>query len=534
MLPLLVAICAGAFWAPGAFAGGSGPSCSPQPESLSSAHFTVTYSSDSTDSSAITSVQAGQLLAGAELAYATFQQMGFPAPAQSGGKTYINVYDLSAFGISAAYCADGFDYNSGDIGGDLQNYYLDRDVFGAIETGYGSIAGWLDNAVGAWAGWKALGYPANSTADPGPYDMSLDCQASFSIDTDETCATAGDEDDGQSRWPFVEYLAEKYGASFVGTVLTDVNAAGGDAVAGLQNALASEGTNLSTEYGNYAAKLLTGGWSALVLDTSVPPLSGTAIETGAATGAIPAQTFGVDHLATRFIEIDRGDGSASHACYAATLTLNVTIPAGVTSQPVFFWNAAGNAAVPLTVSGNTATATLPWDTCLWSKTHGYLALPNTSTTVNGSNFVVSGSLSVSTTEVTATPPSLPANNYANGSPVTTGPDVPKLSLRGPATMQIPAGMKSVQVLVASSTQGSVHALLGSTDLGTKAIVTGQNLLSFAVPDAVSDMLTLTPVASDGKTTGTALTVKLVPLPGQTQRDVKRMKSNHAKRRTRTK
>lgn len=533
MVPFVVALAVGAFWAPGAFAGGSGPTCAPQPDSLSSAHFTVTFDGDSTDSGSITSEQAGQLLSGAEEAYAAFQAMGFPAPAQSGGTTYINVYDLDPWNLSAVYCSDGFDYDSADVGGSLQGYYLDRDVFGTIETAYGSIEDWLSNAVGAWATWKALGYPASSTGDVGPYDMSLDCERDTAILTDQTCSTVASEDDGESRWPFVEYLAEKYGNGFVATLLQDVNAAGGDADTGLQNALAAEGSSLGTEYGDFAAKLLTGGWTALVLDTSAPPLSGTPIETGAATGTIPAQTVGVDHLATRFVEIDRGDGSASHACDAATLTLNVTIPAGVTSQPVFFWNAAGSMAVPLTVSGNTATASVPWDTCVWPKTHGYLALPNTSMTADGSNFVVSGSLSVSTTEVTATPPSLPANGYANTTPVGTGPDVPRLSLRGPSTMQIPAGTKSVQVLVASSTSGSVHALLGSTDLGTKPIVTGQNLLGFAVPDAVSDTLTLTPVASDGTTTGAALTVKLVPLAGQTQRTVKKTskkaKAKHTKR-----
>ena len=51
-----------------------------------------------------------------------------------------------------------------------------------------------------------------------------------------------------------------------------------------------------------------GGWSATVLNAATIPVSGTPINTGATTGAIPTQSFGVNHLATKFVEIDRGDG----------------------------------------------------------------------------------------------------------------------------------------------------------------------------------------------------------------------------------
>jgi hypothetical protein len=93
-------------------------------------------------------------------------------------------------------------------------------------------------------------------------------------------------------------------------------------------------------------------------------------------------------------------------------------------------------------------------------------------------------------------------------------------------MEIPAGAKKVQLVLASTAQGSVHALLGSSDLGTKTIVTGQNLLTFVVPDGVSDTLTLTPLATDGTTAGSALSVKLMPEPSTsaTQRAVKKTKT----------
>src|SRR6185312_13384966 len=252
-----------------------------------------------------------------------------------------------------------------------------------------------------WAAWHSLDYPSDSIADIGPFDASLDCDSAVDM---ANCSKIGFENLGESRWPFYEYLVERFGNTFAQDVFTAVQADLGFGLAGLSDAIAAKGSTLSTEYGNYAAKLLTGGWTATPLNAASIPVSGSPIQTGASSGAIPTTSYGVNHLATKFVEIDRGDGDGSHACYEATLSLKVQIPTGVTTQPTFYWAAGGSAPVPLAISGSSATATVPWDTCKWSS-KGYLSLPNTSM-IDGTSFTVSGTLTVNFGEpaTASTPP----------------------------------------------------------------------------------------------------------------------------------
>jgi hypothetical protein len=395
-------------------------------------------------------------------------------------------------------------------------YTIGTQVFTQIEykilndPPYGTNDIWLANGVAAWASWRSLGYPAASIGDIGPFDMSLNCN---SAGDKANCSKNGFENLGDSRWPFYEYLAEKYGPLFMVNIFaaatpdpTHVHAA----LPALQTALAAKGTTLAAEYGAYAAKLLTGGWTAAPLNAATIPIAGAPILTGASTGAIPSQTLGINHLATKFVQIDRGDGSAEHTCYAATLTLNVQIPAGVTSQPTFYWTGGGTTPVTLTVSGQTATTTVPWDTCKWSS-KGYLAIPNTSL-VDGTSFVVTGTLKVdfSTLASAVTPPA-PSTPY--GPIVSSGSvsQVPTLSLFGPATMKLADDAKQLRLAVRSTGDGSVRVALGSVTLGTITLSAGGNDVVLTLPpdllrsSPAPSVLTLTPLAPDGTTAGTALT-----------------------------
>src|SRR4051794_1020843 len=388
---------------PSAFAAGLPGGSPAAPQQLASAHFVVTFNDDPTSQAGpvITSIQAGTVLATAEQQYNALAALGFPTPVTVGGKTVIHVVDLSSFQLSSYNCVGEINL---DIGALSDNFTLGFDLFEEIEYNYGSIDGWLVQGLASWGGWKSIGYPEESTATLGPWEMSLDC-AIGNVLTSHLCSTDGYTNLGLSRWPFYEYLAERFGNGFVSTLLTDVHAAGGDGLAGLNTALAAQGTTLAAEYAAFSTKLLAGGWTAQQLKLTTPPITGAAIFTGTQTGDIGAQTFGVDHLATRFVQIDRGvaSGGPTH-CYAATLALQVTIPTGVTSQPVFYWAQSGNTPVALTISGQKATATVPWDTCTWKSIHGYLSLPNTTTNVNSALFTVSAHLDVLSTEVTATKP----------------------------------------------------------------------------------------------------------------------------------
>lgn len=488
------------------------PSCTPTlPQSISSAHFVVSYTDDPLTTGYLTQVQAGTVLSAAERSYASYAAAGFPAPAVGGsGKTELYVMDLTQYKLAAMYCNGSVVEDTTTVTGSSMPFSVGNDVFTQIEMRIGSAPTWLINGASAWASWRALGYPSDSIADIGPFDMALDCGSAYDK---VNCSTTGYENLGSSRWPFYEYLTEKFGPLFIVDIFTASGAAGGDGLAGLENALAAKRTTLSAEYGAYAAKLLAGGWTATTLSTATIPVSGTKIQTGISSGAIPTQSFGINHLATKFVEIDRGDGSGDHACYAATLTLNVQIPAGVTSQPTFYWSGGGSTPVALAVSGNAATATVPWDTCAWT-TKGYLALPNTSL-VDGTSFVVSGTLNVDfSTPVTSAVPPAPANQFGQVIDASSFSTAPTLSLFGPQLLRLTPQDTTVRLIVESSAEGSVTAAIGSLALGTHALRPGGNDLRFTLPHGLLQslrrsagtlVLTLTPRALDGTTVGTAVT-----------------------------
>jgi hypothetical protein len=505
-------------------AGPPPPDCSNPPsfaQQISSSHFVVLYNDDPNASGFITQIQAGTELAAAERNYASFVGTGFPAPAvDSSGKTELYVMDLSQFNLAAEYCNGSVFENSATVTGAGMPFAVGNDVFAEVGLSIGVNAPtWLLNGASAWASWRALGYPAESISDIGPFDMALDCASQYDK---VNCSTHPYENDGSSRWPFYEYLTEKYGPLFIINIFSATNAVAGDGLLGLQNALIAKGTTLSAEYSSYAAKLLTGGWTATTLSAAVIPVSGTPIPTGISSGAIPTQTFGINHLATKFVEIDRGDGDGSHPCYAATLTLNVQIPAGVTTQPTFYWSGGGSAPVTLSVSGNTATTTVPWDTCAWT-TKGYLALPNTSL-VDGMSFTVSGTLSVDfLNPATAALPPAPSTQFGQVFPASSYSTAPTLSLFGPELIQLGAQDSQLRLIVESSGEGSVTAAIGSVTLGTYPVRPGGNDLRVPLPasllqtmrrtaSADNPVLTLTPTSLDGKTTGVAVTRKVSITP----------------------
>ncbi len=486
------------------------------PNHIESAHFTVDYNGDKTNQDYITETQAGDILAAAERAYGTFVGMGYPTPLVNAatGKTGFAVVNLSAAGISSEYCDANVDFDSTDVAADDMPYNVGADVFLEIglklipHVGYPDY--WLLQEAGSWASWKALGYPAASTANLGPFEMALDC---WDPNLTNACSKDGYTNLGGSRWAFYEYLAERFGQTFMLEAFADADGAH-SSMTGLQTALAAHGSSVSTEYAAFATKIMAGGWTASALNVAAPPISGAAVHTGASTGDTAPQIFGIDHLATRYIEIDRGDGDASHACYAATLTIHVTIPAGVTSQPTFYWNGAGSTPVPLTVSGSSATASLPWDTCAWQN-KGLLSLPNTSVTANGTNFTVWTHIDVDTTKATtATPPPAPGSTY--GQVIDTGSAiaVPDVVVAGPQLLRLAATDTQLHLIVQSSGEGTMTMTLGAFSLGTVPLRPGANDLRIALPkgalarlrtSSATNLLTLTPISMDGRTTGTAVT-----------------------------
>jgi hypothetical protein len=253
------------------------------------------------------------------------------------------------------------------------------------------------------------------------------------------------------------------------------------------------------------------------------------VDTGTKAGTVATTKVPINHLSTRILEIDRGDGQASDACYAATLTISVAVPAGTLSQPVFWWDAKGSSPVPLTVSGTTATASVPWDTCTYASTKGYLALTNASTNVDAADFTVTLSMTVDP-NTPATPFDVPAPVFMPTPtvPVTSTDVAPTLTLFGPQVLKVGAGDTQLRLIVESTGQGSVQATLGATALGKLAIRAGNNDLRFTLPTSLlktlrraasaANVLTLTPSSPSGLA-GQAVTrtVQLAPAKAKAKR-----------------
>jgi hypothetical protein len=210
--------------------------------------------------------------------------------------------------------------------------------------------------------------------------------------------------------------------------------------------------------------------------------------------------------------VQRG-GDPSGPCYAATLTLNVAIPAGVQSRPYFYWPSTGSTPIPLALSGSNATLSLPWDTCTWDLT-GLLSIPNDSTSTDGVVFTVSGTLTVDKTRpTTSTPP--PPGSYAGPTvPAPAAEDAPAIALYGPETLRVSKSKRLVRLVVFSSGQGKLQAQLGATILGTRALRAGNNDLRFTLPTgfartlAAKSTLAVTSLSTTGER-GATITRKLV-------------------------
>ncbi len=518
----------------GAFARPAG-----MPKTLGSTHFLVHYQSDLLSSAgwAITQTQAGDVAARAERAYAAELADGYPPPLSDGvlggdGRIDIYVADLGglALGLSE-WDADVPAQTSGFIllAGERPELGLDQhtiahELFHLVQFGIWRPSQvsdyWLLEGSAEWMGYRVDGYGASHPFSFGPSDLSLDCRdpaGTNMCDLSDSYVNGG-----YSRWPFFEYLIEKYGSSFVTDVFAQGAAGAGSALAALSNALAAKGTTLADTYNAWTTIETAGAYSVNALQT-LKPVPYATVPTGTASGPLSVPPIDVNHLSTRYVKFTRGDGDASHACYVATLSLSVAIPAGTLSKPAFYWDTQGSSPVQLAVSGNTASASIPWDTCTYPSNNGYLSLPNASTNVDAADFVVSASLQVDTTQpTTPTAPPDPVPVTTPVVPVTNADVAPTLELFGPEILKLSATQRQLRLIVESTGQGAVRARLGSADLGKVAVRGGANDVRFKLPKSVlvslrrsaaaSSVLTLTPVSASGAATGQPVTrkVRIVP------------------------
>jgi len=517
--------------------------------SVTTAHFVVHYNSDllsdgtpAADYS--TQTEASTIASYAEQAYSLYTSLGYPPPL-NGVDGHVDIYLLdtanNAPPVEAANIPDGggppypvsdsasidmatvtdlqlYAAKVGDTIQEEEAWVVANQVFDLFEydtwTPNDGSDMWLLEGAAQWAALDMIGMPSGGPVTTlGSPDIALDCHEDLGL-LFQMCDRDWYVDHGLASWAFYQMLATMFGNTFVHSVLVN-GAAGQSAATALSNALAAKGSSLTAVFTDYVNHMMAGDWGVPALIAVRPPAQEN-IATGLATATLPATMVPVSHLSAGYVTFQRGDGDGSHACYAAKLTINVAIPSGTDSLPYYFWDVPGSTPQPLSISGSTASITVPWDTCDWAATRGWVSLPNASTSVNGATFTVSGSVTVDTsTPATASPPPAPTPIWGTTVPVPTTDVAPTIDVFGPELLKVSASSRVIELLVESSGPGSLNASLGSVALGTSALRAGNNDVRYTVPAGLiaglrqsasaANVLTLTPMSASGATAGQAVT-----------------------------
>jgi hypothetical protein len=504
---------------------------------LSSDHFMLHYSRDDADTTCtnfITQEAAGDVLGMLERAYALYGSWGYtaPIPDSGSGDALIDV-SIDDFPnacipnppISYPGLLDRWDAliepvaptGAGQIHLDrtkgLNYHVIAHQVFHLVEDAIASGTDqWLQEGAAEWAATRANFAASGTELNP---DRTLDCVGS-------ECGDSEFDKNGYPGWILFEYLAERFGDSKVLDVWNQAaaSAPGTLGTTILANTIAP--TTLAAFFNDYTTARLTGSFSFAPLAGQLPAAQAS-IPVGETTGAFGSATLAVNHLAVRYVTFSHGSDSTA-PCFQATLTINVAIPAGVTSKPYYYAHTSGSTAQPLTVSGSNATISVPWNTCAGSP-DAYLSLPNDSLGLDGREFVVSGSVTVDPTKPASPSQPPPPVKIVGGVVVapTTDP-APTLKVYAPEVLRISSKTRLLRFAVFSSGEGKLQAVLGSSNLGTAALRGGNNDVRFVLPQqlfnklrtkSASNVLALTsmsPSGSKGSTFTRKVLVQVVKKP----------------------
>src|SRR6266516_1518516 len=518
--------------------------------SLSSGHFRVLYNRDSSSAAYLTQEQAGDVLGMAERAYALYQSWGYATPVldqlDMDGQIEISVDSFTGAvvslpdfpaGVVATYPRWTFyvhtrggleppgadDIHLDNVNG-IDFHTIAHAVFHLFEDAYVGGPGvgvatdtWFHEATAEWAAYRADNFVGVGQDKVGQDGRSGDCVGA-------ECGKTEYDRAAYPGWAFIEQVNERYGADTVESFWEHANTvvpAGQTTPQLLGDVLSGEGTTFAQFFNDYTTALLNGNFTLTAL-TGKPPVTAASIQVGTAGGAIPTAAVGVNHLSARYVMLVPGDVAdptkISGQCYAASLALKVTAtPSAFNSTPYVFVDSAGNAPQALSVSGSTASITLPWSTCA-AGSKAYLSLPNGALSLaaatDGQEFTVSGTLTIDTKTVIAPgarpdPVKMPETAVS----VPTSDVAPTIQVFGPEVIHLAASDRELRLIVSSDSPGKVQAAIGSTILGTPALRAGSNDLRFPVPasivsslrrqSAADNILSLTPIASTG-VTGTAV------------------------------
>jgi hypothetical protein len=521
------------------------------PKTMLTDHFAIHYNTDpdlSADPAYITQQQATDLGGWAERAYALYLSWGYPAPPTGpGGHIDLNVqfFDLggapwtyadaavepcllAAVAAIPSMCGAGANPPPGtgagvagtieiDNGRGLNVHEVAHVVFNIFELGIWNESQphvennyyWLEQTAAEWAAFRVESFLTPVQTSLGQSDNTGDCVGG-------DCGKVGYDRAGDPGWTFMEYLSERYGPDIVkaffdrAAVVNDVTKPATDYVF---DVLAAKGASFESVFTDYTIARLTGNFSILAIKGLLPTPTVSPL-VGSISGPIPTSYVAVSHFAARYITLRHGDlaGNDTGTCYAASLALNVALPAGINARPYYYANTTGAAAQALSISGSNASITVPWNTCKGSA-DAYLSLPNPSTdsAANGKEFTITGTLTVDTSTPTAA--TLPPT------PVYTGPTVaapatdvaPTIFVYGAELIRVSTVDRMIRLIVFSSGEGSLQASAGTTNLGTFQLRAGNNDVRFKLPQSLVD--TLRKPASKRDASSSVLTLKCLSPAG---------------------
>jgi hypothetical protein len=505
---------------------------------LSSAHFTVFYNRDNLSQLCpkgyITQETAGDVLGMAERAYSLYTSWGYTPPAAPMNDISVDDFQETVPCISNGSIDASVPRNDDgslvrwnallnpsddqihlDATTGLAYHTIAHEVFHLFAVTLNSgLDQWLQEGTSEWAAFRAESFltPTETSLGRDP-DRTADCVGSECGDTEL-------DRNGYPGWLLFEYLSERFGTDAVRAVLADPGTPGTTA---LSDVLVAHGTTLAAFFNDYTTARLTGNFSLAAIKGILPATQG-AIPTGVVTGSLPTTNVAVNHLAVKFVTLHHGNlnDTGRGPCYAATLALNVAIPAGVTSTPYYYANTIGSTAQALTVSGSNATISIPWNTCSGSP-DAYLSLPNDSLGLDGREFVITGTVSVDLNSPAA--PSDPQPGTVIVGPVVIAPTsdpAPTLIVHAPELIRVSARDRLLRFIVFSSGSGNLRAALGSVFLGTASLRAGNNDVRWRLPaslvsglrrTASTNVLSLTSFSPSG-TAGATLTRHVVIVPAK--------------------
>ena len=460
---------------------------------LSSDHFQIHWSRDVAPcpTAAISQEKAGEILGMAERAYALYSGWGYTAP---GGTVDLSVDDFSidCFAHGTIPLATPTPHGRWDaiitpVGSDeihlsaatgLEYPVIAHEVFHVFEDAVAPGAPqWLTEGLAEWGSVRANAAAGGLEQNP---NRTMDCVGSECGDTEF-------DRNGYPGWMLFEYLGERFGDAKVKSVL-DAAAAnpGWTGTHDLSSVVQPLGPTLGKFFEDYTTARLTGNFTSAAL-AGVLPQTQASIVVGSSSGVVSPVTLAVNHLAVRFVDIAHGLDTDTGPCYLASLALKVSIPAGVASTPYYYANTKGAVAQAFSVSGTTASLTVPWNTCGGSP-RAYVSLPNETNDVappalDGREFTLSGTVTVDTSRpasASEAPPGVKVIGPVIPAP-TTDP-APDLTLHAPELIRVSAKTRVLRFIVFSSGDGTLKATLGSTWLGSAGLHAGNNDVRFVLPN----------------------------------------------------